>query len=294
MNVLPDTLSLPAATAQVAGPSAAGSGIWQGTPVSVSQAPSALGDAAEEVSLHLAHRVESRVHADRRLQAIRRPVVLSTDQVHSYLEKVGRIDMLNGLVSGTEKLLGSPDKAALRETLDRLTSGDPTLRYLLLQHARSSGLARGATPDVLSRLDEAIADLNDQSGETIQAHLTSAEHAARHASHPEEIRRFQGTVQALLGQPTLALALQEVIGLAKESETGLQSAVDNLMRALGACLPLLGPAREKALLQTLITDLYHLKSLKTVFVECRLLVSWLKLHLLTTASRQEDADAPCG
>ncbi len=260
----------------------------------VAPAPSALGDAAEEISLHFGHRVESRAHAERRIQVIRRPVVLSIDQVCRYLEKVGRIDMLDSLGSYTERLLSAPDKTSLRETLDHLTSGDPTLRYLLLQHARSSDLAREARPEALTLLDQAIADLNDQSGEGIQADLSSVDHAIRHTSRPEEIRQFQGSVQALLGQPTLALALQEVLSLAKNSEAELQSAVDNLMRALGACLPLVGPAREKALLQALITDLYHLKSLKTVFAECRLLVSWLKLHLLATALTQEDPDAQCG
>lgn len=294
MNVLPDSLSL--ASVQGRGPSrgAADSGSWQGVCVQATSAPSPLGDGAEEASLHFGHRVESHTHAERKIQAVRRPTVLSVDQVRDYLEKARQTDALEVLAASVDALLKCPDSAALQNTLDRMASGDPTMRYLLLQHARSSGLAQGATPQVLAPLDEAITVLNDQSGDAIRAHLATVEHAARHATRPEDIQQFQGSVQALLGQPTLALALKEVIALAQGSETGLQSAVDNLMRALGACLPLLGPAREKALLQALITDLYHLKSLKTALAECRALVSWLKLHLLATSSPEEDADAPCG
>ncbi|MEY2617694.1 MAG: hypothetical protein RL522_696 [Pseudomonadota bacterium] len=295
MNVLPDPHSLPSGLGPGSIVPAEGSGTWQGTPVRVAQAPSALGDAAEEVSLHFAHKVESKTSGERRIQAVRRPLALSIDQVRSYLEKARQVDALDALRTHSDALLRSLDRASLRDILERAGTGDPTFRYLLLQHARANGLARGASAGgVVARLDEAIAELNDQSGEAIQADLASVDHAARHATRPEEIRQFQGSVQALLGKPTLALALQEVITLAKESENGLQSAVDNLMRALGSCLPLLGPAHEKALLQALITDLYHLKSLKTTFAECRLLVSWLKLHLLSKAATEEDADGECG
>lgn len=294
MHALTDTLAPAPAQGRGLGRPSADNGVWQGIRVQATSVPSALGDGAEEASLHFAHQVEIRTHAERRIQAVRRPAILSVDQVRDYLEKAHRTDALVALAASADALLKCPDQTSIQQMLDRVATGDPTLRYLLLQYARSSGPVQGATPQVLARLDEAITVLNDQSGDVIQAHLATVEYAARHATSPEEIRQFQGSVQALLGQPTLALALKEVIALAQGSETGLQSAVDNLMRALGACLPLLGPAREKALLQTLITDLYHLKSLKTAFAECRALVSWLKLHLLATSSPEKDADAPCG
>lgn len=248
------------------------SAVLRGAPATLLSGPSPLGSAAEEVSLHLGSKVENKTHSERRIRASAPPRTPSAEQIRYYLETVGRAELLEDFT--LQARLGEP--AGHQDPFDSGGQGaagqDPVERYLLLLHAREVAASRGADPQTLDRIDQAAAAAYEQAPDVIQTRLATIEHAASYAHDPQEVPRFQGALDSLLGQPTLSLALKEILDLAGRSGERLEPAMDSLMKALGNCLSLPGWGTEKRLLETLITDLYHLKALRTVLEECRGLV----------------------
>ncbi|MEY4653650.1 MAG: hypothetical protein RI884_2231 [Pseudomonadota bacterium] len=252
-------------------------GQLRGTPVRLIEAPSPLGDAAEEVSLHLAEKVQHKTHSDRKIRASSLLQRLSFDQIRLYLEKVGRMEVARDLPGRALGLLSEagqdPDMA-----LQRLGKAieDHTERYLLLHYARDTAVAQGASPDLIAQLEAALDDLQTRYADTLTTQLATIEHAANFGHDAQGVRHFQHALQAILGKPTLSLALREVINISGATGNRLEAAIAALQKALGTCLQISVNSQEKALLQVLVTDLYHLKALKTLFKECKALV--YRLH----------------
>jgi len=149
--------------------------------------------------------------------------------------------------------------------------------------AREIGQAEGAPAGLMQRIDDALGDLEVWNGKTIRADLATIDQAGAYGRDAQEVRNFQGSVHVVLGKPTLAQALQETLKLAGQGGARIEAAVDNLMGAMGALLSATRSAAEKVLLESLMTDLYHLKALKTLLADSRKLLKSLK--------RQGDAAA---
>lgn len=232
---------------------------------------SVLGDAAEEVAMLFAEKAESRRHEDRVVKATGRPSLASVEQINAYLEKAHKDSDTQALARMAQALLaaGGEHPYALARSHPRFQQA--TEQFLLFQYARQLAAEQGLGPEVLQRLDAAIADLETLYGDRIQANLLTIEPAAAYAQTAQDVGHFQGALQAVLGAPTLQLALQEVLQLAGQQGQRLDSALDHLMQGLGACLGT-GLSAQEGLLAAVVTDLFHLKSMKTVLLACQVLV----------------------
>ena len=94
----------------------------------------------------------------------------------------------------------------------------------------------------------------------------------------------------------MAQALQQVLQLAGQTGERLDSAMSNLMKALGACLGS-GLSSQERLLETVVSDLFHLKSMNTVLAACRDLVGKLPRRGRSggdAADEEETADGHTG
>lgn len=267
------------------------SGRLGGTPVQVLDTVSVLGDAAEEISLHLSAHVESKTHSERRIRASTRPPLVSLDQIRHYLEKVDHLGSLKDVTQALRQPGGVEDALAAALARAGSTPDDPAEHYLLLQYVLQIGLSEGVAPQVLAHLDEALSELHDESGGIIQARLATIDDASGYAHNVQQVRQFQVAVDTLLDQPTLSLALQEVLQLSGRTGAQLDSAVEGLIKALGTCLSLSGVDCQKPLLQTLLTDLYHLKSLNTILRDCKVLLRRLRPDLNAIRPHREPQDA---
>ncbi len=242
-----------------------------GLPLAVKDGASILSDAAEEISLHLAERVERREHGERRITAGRSTRRITIDQINDYLEKSRADHDARKRALEVRDVLEQAwrDEGRLGRDASQRT---PTDHYLLLQQALLAGRAEAAPAAVMERLERAVAEVEAEADVHVQADLVTIDQAAHFGQTAQGIAGFQASLHTLLDKPTLAQAFREALALADKDGRRLDSAIDHLMEAIGNCLYALGTTREKVLLQTLVTDLYHLKCLNTLVDEARSVV----------------------
>ena len=241
-----------------------------GVTVRVKDGASLLVDAAEEVGLHLSEKIERHSHDQRRVTPGRSSRRLKIEEITDYLERSRR--------SPDPKLRELQIQALLEQALrpgDSLDIGaawpdTPTERYLLLQLALQKAQTDPAPASVIERLERALADVEAAADLQVRADLATIDQAASFdGTSPQGIARFQTSVHTVLGKPTLVQAFKEALALADKDGSRLDRAIHHLMDALGTCLYALGCTREKVLLQALVTDLYHLKCLNTLFEDAQ-------------------------
>lgn len=225
---------------------------------------SSLGDAAEEISLHMAEKAESKHHSERKLKPDRA------------LELMQPAEIIEMLQQGRD-----PEAQAKLEILiDRLLSGrgsprrqsaeafqDVSQQYLALQYALLKGEQEGAHTERLESLRDALAELEIDSGPQIRAGLNSLGSASAFASDAAGVQRFQSTYRDIvLGEntlsKTLSLALERFGG--KDVARGLQQLIAALGQDLSSTRPSTSPSR----LLALTSDLYHLQVAATVLEGC--------------------------
>ena len=239
---------------------------------------SVLGDAAEEVTMLFAEKAEKSRHEDRVVKAAGRPSLTTVEQISAYLDGAHKDASQGGnaevLAQQAQRLLeaGGENLYALARSHPRFQQ--PTEQFLLFQYARQLAADQGLGTEVLARFDAAIADLDLLYGDQIQTHLLTIEPAAAYGQTAQEVGQFQGALRTVLGAPSMAQALQQVLQLAGQTGERLDSAMSNLMKALGACLGS-GLSSQERLLETVVSDLFHLKSMNTVLAACRDLVGKL-------------------
>ncbi len=257
---------LPAGEAQSATPGAALNGVL----VRVKDGASLLVDAAEEVGLHLSEKIERHTHDQRRVTAGRSSRRLTIEEITDYLERARRSPDPKLRELQIQALLEQAQRPG--DTLDIGTAwpDTPTERYLLLQLTLQKAQADKAPAAVIERLERALADVEAAADLQVRADLaTIAQAASFDGASPQGIARFQSSLHTVLGKPTLVQAFKEALALADKDGSQLDRAIHHLMDALGTCLYALGSTREKVLLQTLVTDLYHLKCLNTLFEDAQ-------------------------
>ncbi len=261
----------------------------RGDSVIVKDGVSLLLDAAEEVGLHLSETIERREHGRRRVAPGRSTRRLTLAQINEYLEKSRQPQDAQARELQVRTLLRRVERpGALFEPQDT-SAGTSTDQYLLLQQAIEVAVAESAPAEVIERLEQRLADLEALEGFPVQADLTTIDHAAAFGETAQAVASFQASVHTVLDKPTLVQAFREVLALADRDGRRLDKAIHHLVEALGTCLYAIGSARERALLQTLVTDLYHLKCLNTLFDEARSLVRTVR-SLHKTRPRQDRDD----
>lgn len=263
-----------------------------GVTVRVKDGPSLLVDAAEEVGLHLSEKIERHTHDQRRVTSGRSSRRLKIEEITDYLERAKRLPDPKLRELQIQALL----EQALRpgDSLDigtawpeNPTEENPTERYLLLQLALQRAQINQAPTSVIEHLERALADVEAVADLQVRADLATIDQAASFdGTSPQGIARFQSSVHTVLGKPTLVQAFKEALALADKDGRRLDRAIHHLMDALGTCLYALGSTREKVLLQALVTDLYHLKCLNTLFEDAQSVMRDVHCMLLQDSATQ--------
>ncbi len=237
--------------------------------------PSVLGSAAEEVAMLFSEKAEKKHHEERVVKGGGSPSLATAQSVSAYLERAHKEKSPQELQQLVDAMLknGAENCQALVRGHPRFQQ--PTEQFLLFQMARQQAAQQGLPQPTIERLDAALLDLDAFYGDVIHAQLLTVEPAAAYAETATEVRSFQDSVHTVLGAPTMQQAMQELLALAGKSGQKLDTALNNLMKALGACLGT-GLALQEALLESVVKDLFHLKTMNTVLDECRALVKVLE------------------
>ena len=158
-----------------------------------------LTDAAEELSLGMAHKVEEKHHTERKFAPERARRVVHADEVVDAMQQSHEPDAHAKLVELTKHLLAGHDGP---RKLVTQSYRDVTQQYLALQYALRQG-ERQQTPDnKLERLRTAIADLESDHGPSIRAGLNAPPAAAEFARTAEGVGTFLDTYRDIvLGAP---------------------------------------------------------------------------------------------
>lgn len=230
----------------------------------VSDEVSTLGDAAEELSLHMAEKTEEKHHAERKVKAERPVEVLNASEIVEMLEQSKDADAQEKLTELTKKILegqGSPRQLAGQ------SFGDVTQQYLGLQYALREGERQGAAPETLEAIRDALADMEVESGPQIRAGLNTLGSASEFAADAQGVLHFQNTYRDIvLGENSLAKTLE--LALQRFGSQDVARGLSQLVTALGQDLAAARPSTDPRRLQALTGDLYHLQVAVTVLDGC--------------------------
>ena len=233
-------------------------------------AASILADAAEEVSMMHSEKVEKKNFSERRFDIDTPMDLMGIREIQAYLRSAGLLDdqarMLE-LARRMQAARGDP------RALAREQSRDPAHQYVLLQFALNDAMENKQPREVIERLQDALADLEMESGPLIRASLNTMATATAHAPTPQGRALFQETYRDIvLGHNTLAQTLLLVLErLGGASGNDFKAGLLGLIKALGADLSATRPSTEASRLQALVQDLYHLEVASTVLEGCHAL-----------------------
>ncbi len=248
---------------------------------------SLLTDAAEEIGLHLSETIERRDHGQRRVAPGRSARRLRIEEIDAYLEKSRQAPDAESREARIRDMLHRVQQPHESLALPADPTQTPTDHYLLLQQALQTALGQGLPAQAIERLEQALADVEAASGLQVLADLATIEQASSFGNTPQAITSFQSSVHAILGKPTLVQALREALALAQKDGQQLDRAILHLMDAIGTCLYALGTTREQVLLRALVTDLFHLKCLNTMFTQARFVMRNVRKNLRKGAAAGE-------
>jgi len=248
--------------------SSGGVGSLRGEQAAIEDSTSVLTDAAEELSLYAAEKMEHKSLDEREVKTETPIELMQIDEITAYLEATKWLDDPQKLAQIAKQLQsgqGNPQELARRE------SRDPTKQYMLLQYAAQDGMKNGVSPEIIDGLLDALADLEVQYGPQIRSGLNTVSAASEFAGDSAGISAFQSTYQdVVLGQTTLAQTLGLVLDrLSGRDGEDFGRGLHGLIKALGQDLAATRPSVEPTRLQSLVQDLYHLEVASTVTESCR-------------------------
>jgi type III secretion protein W len=241
-------------------------GSLAGEQVRVKSAISVLEDAREEISMHHSEKVEAKVFGERRIAGGRPGTRLRIEQIEAYLEATRQHRDPRKLQEALTRLQTSrhPREQARRE------ARAPAQQFALLQLALQDARKRLLPAQTLEQLEDALEDLEQESGDQIHAGLNTAVAAADFAPTAEGVETFQQAyTDIVLGEPTFAKTLQLVLQrLAGAEGEDFKRALKALLCALGADLSAARSSTDPVRLQALVQDVYQLEVAGTVLDGC--------------------------
>lgn len=253
------------------GGSQAAVGQFSGQQVEVDDVDSMLSDAAEEISMHHAEKVESKHSAERRKEIRRSLEVMNVEAIMDYLAASQACEDPTTLIALAKRLLaaGSDPAQLVRGTFD-----EPTSQFMALHYALQQGQREGAPGDALEGLREALEDLEMLHGPSIRADINTLRTAAPTGASRGDILQFQATYRdVVLGEPSLAATL--VLALQRFGEQDFVTGLERLKTALGQDIAAAQPSCAPARLHALLTDLFHFGVVSTVLDGCKALQTML-------------------
>lgn len=256
-----------------------------------------LSDSAEELTQALSTKVQERKLKERMASGEARPEGLTRDELVAMLEAMA-----------SDQQAGSDDGAARSRAEQAIEALGRKIRQqpgLARQHAREQGgsaseqyllltevaerLAEGRMgPDPGGRAAaaarEAAAELYAEHGKAIHADLNTFSAASKLGA--ADAARFRTEYrEVVLGEATVADTLRRLLEMVPDGEPDrFDTVLDTMREALGLDLAAARPSSDPVRLQALVTDLAHLKVIRTVIDQC--------VELSQTLSRRHAIEPP--
>ncbi|MVW78572.1 TyeA family type III secretion system gatekeeper subunit [Bordetella sp. 02P26C-1] len=236
-----------------------------------------LTDSAEEITLHMAHRIEDKLHSERKVRGEKQTIGIEIETLLSYMDQAREDDA----------------QARLEELASRILSGnvDPrteianfakrmSVQYLAYHYVLQRGRQQNASEEILSDLGDALADLEQRAGRSIRADINTIDAAASYGKTANEITHFQAAyenvvrlevaqnrVEAVLGDATLAKTLS--LALQSFGTKRIADGLKALTSALGLDLSATRSSVSKPWLHALLSNMFHVQSAVSVLENCR-------------------------
>lgn len=225
---------------------------------------SILNGAAEEVSLHIAARLESTYASQRKKTDVKHLETLSSEAVEAYMMASMALASPQQLKDVVKRMLSGGDPAVHA----RQAFKQPTEQFLAFQYALKQGQRDGVAPKVLEALRESMDVWALAYHAKIRADINTIGAAAVLGKNREGIAEFQDTYHKLvLGEGSFSATLQKAYKLAGvEGNFGV--VLKRLISALGHDVAALSPSRNPVQLQAVLSDLYRYEAAVTVLPRC--------------------------
>lgn len=230
----------------------------------VAQGAISLEDAAEELSLHMAHRVEHQVHSELKVSRDHSFIEIKIEAIILYLEKMweqGAQAALEVLVSQILEGRTGPQAAVSN------FSKDKTQQFLALNYVLQRAQQENVSPDLIKSIFDAYADLEKSAGPAIRANLNTIDAALGYSPDVSDIKKFQHTYyDIVINESSLPKTFSKALSLfgGKKIAAGLQ----HLITALGLDLSATRSSVSMEKISTVITDLYQLQTITTTLESC--------------------------
>jgi type III secretion protein W len=241
---------------------------------------SVLSDAAEELTQALSTKVQERKLKERMASGELRPNGLSRTQMAEMLETLageqkpgdegsGRSPAERAIEEVGRKIRERPNLARQHA---REQGGSASEQYLLLMEV-AERLSEGRLgPDPGGRAAEAAregaAELYAEYGKEIHADLNTYS-AVRNLSGADAAQFRSEYREVVMGEATVADTLRRLVDMVPDGQHDRFDQVLDMMReALGLDLAAARPSGDPVRLQSLVTDLAHMKVIRTVIDQC--------------------------
>lgn len=236
-----------------------------GHPGAVSQGEFSLAESAEEISFHMAHRIEDKIHSERKVRGERVAADITIESILAHLNSAAESDIQARLDALAEAILsGRTDpRSAIASFSENLTH-----QYLALHYVIQKGRRERAPEPLLAEIADARAELEELHGPAIRAELNTIDAASAYARDASDIRQFQRTYEdVVLGDATLAKTLS--LALSRFGGKRVADGLRGLIQALGLDLAAARPSVSKERIHAILKDMYHLEVAVTVLDGCR-------------------------
>ncbi|WP_415787911.1 type III secretion system gatekeeper subunit SctW [Bordetella tumulicola] len=241
------------------------SGLLSGHSTHVSHGEFSLMESAEEITFHMAHKIEDKLHSERKIRGETPVDEITTESILAHMAQAYEADAqakLNEIAAGI--LAGRTDPQLAATTF----SSDRTQQYLALQYVLRRGRENAAPDDILASLLDALSELEIQHGPSIRAGINTIDAAAAFAQTPSEVTQFQATYRdVVLGEATLAKTL--AMALSRFGGERIAEGLKKLIQALGLDLAAARPSVSTHRIHALLQDMYHLEVAVTILDGCR-------------------------
>jgi type III secretion protein W len=255
-----------------------------------------LSEAAEELTQAMSTRVQEKKLKERMAAGDTRPEGLSREQMAEMLETMAGEQGANPEQSGkspAEQAIEEVgrrvrDKPARTRQYARDQGGSAAEQYLLLMEvaARLEEGRLGADPGGrgASAAREAAAELYAEHGKAIHADLNTF--GAARKLPAEDAGQFRAEYrEVVLGEATVADTLRRILEMVPDGQPDrFDTVLDTMREALGLDLAAARPSGDPVRLQALVTDLAHMKVIRTVIDQCE--------DVSKTLTRRHQIDPP--
>ena len=260
LSLTPDTRSAPMNT-----------GAWKGESMKLMDtSKSVLADAAEEITMSLSSKADSKRLEERKASPQREQDLKKIEEVTLYLEQMHGSGSKEKLDETAQRILSGRREGSSPREEARRSFEDPTEQFMALSYAARKGEEQGADPARLDAIHEALAELEDDFGPQISAGLAAAAGARELGTDPAGAQQFRETYRdVVLGKSDLAGTFDEL--LQRHGLEAFPRVVPALIKSLGEDLSSVRPSRDPERMQAILQDLYNLEVAVTVLEQSRAL-----------------------